>query len=283
MPYVEHPQCQTPSDDALLWRYMDFVKFVHLLESQRLWLTRLDLLDDPREGRYTNSELAKFRKAPKDMLDVIPAESFVSCWHESGFESMAMWDLYGGKVGSLAIKSSVTSIKQAIQASVNVMIGRIKYIDWSSQSLPPENVIALCVRKAEGYRHESEVRLVAWEPTLGMSEMGAEAEAGEPALDLGRLANQFVKALRQTYPSMKCDDEAVQQFVATAILRSAREDYIKAMPRGIGIEVELQTLVREIVVGPREPEWIAELVKSVLSKYDMSLPVKRSALRHDGN
>jgi hypothetical protein len=74
----------------------------------------------------------------------------------------------------------------------------------------------------------------------------------------------------------------MQQIVIGAIMRSAREGYIKAMPPGIGIEVELPTLIHEIVIGPREPEWIVDLVEGMLGRYGISIPTKRSELRFNG-
>jgi hypothetical protein len=59
VPYAEHPVCETPKDEVVLWRYMDFVKFIALLDSSELRFTRLDHLDDPREGMLTDVELGE--------------------------------------------------------------------------------------------------------------------------------------------------------------------------------------------------------------------------------
>src|SRR3954466_4331681 len=42
-----------PEDpDGFIWRYMDFTKFVDLLDSKRLFFSRGDLLGDPFECSY---------------------------------------------------------------------------------------------------------------------------------------------------------------------------------------------------------------------------------------
>ena len=46
----EHPAFSPPSDDAVLWRYMDFTKFVSLLDRSALFFARADKLNDPFEG-----------------------------------------------------------------------------------------------------------------------------------------------------------------------------------------------------------------------------------------
>ena len=48
--YSEHEVFDTPQPDTILWRYLDFPKFVSILEESALYLTRLDLMDDPFEG-----------------------------------------------------------------------------------------------------------------------------------------------------------------------------------------------------------------------------------------
>ena len=41
-----------PLDDTVLWRYMDFTKFVSLLEKSALFFPRADKLGDPFEGYW---------------------------------------------------------------------------------------------------------------------------------------------------------------------------------------------------------------------------------------
>ena len=36
--YKEHPSFDPPADDAVLWRYLDFTKFVSLLDKRALFL-----------------------------------------------------------------------------------------------------------------------------------------------------------------------------------------------------------------------------------------------------
>ena len=42
--YQEHPSFNPPSDNATLWRYMDFTKFVSLLDKSALFFVRADKL-----------------------------------------------------------------------------------------------------------------------------------------------------------------------------------------------------------------------------------------------
>jgi hypothetical protein len=48
MPYEIHPKLTTPPDDAVLWRYLDFAKFLDMLERRVLWFAGADTFEDPQ-------------------------------------------------------------------------------------------------------------------------------------------------------------------------------------------------------------------------------------------
>ena len=55
--YAEHPVFHTPDGDAVVWRYMDFTKFVSLLDRRALFFARAHKLGDPFEGTMTRANL----------------------------------------------------------------------------------------------------------------------------------------------------------------------------------------------------------------------------------
>lgn len=103
MPYNFHPDLRTPLGRTVLWRYMDFAKFVETLESRTLWFARLDQLDDPLEGTHTDAELKGLRKhleqkRAEQLISLFRAarsETFVNCWRSGLNESLAMADHTG--------------------------------------------------------------------------------------------------------------------------------------------------------------------------------------------
>ena len=141
-----------------------------LLETGNIWLSRADLLDDPREARLTEPERNQIREHQGEnaerfirSLEHERHATFLNCWHESKYESVAMWDLYGKEPASVAVKSSIGRLKQSLANEERPMyITRIKYFDWKTGTSWPNNVLGMAVRKAEGFKHESEVRLVTW-------------------------------------------------------------------------------------------------------------------------
>jgi hypothetical protein len=174
MPYASHPKLITPVDDTVLWRYSDFAKFMDLIERRKLWFSQADKFEDPLEGTFTDGELVYFRSlqssaspelrgwtnAPSRIPQMIRATTFVNCWREGKFESMAMWDIYGKGSGIVAIKSTVGLLKEAFATyKWNVYVSRVKYIDWNTGGWD-SNALTLCSRKDISYSHELEVRAI---------------------------------------------------------------------------------------------------------------------------
>lgn len=122
MPYESHPILVTPTDSTVLWRYLDFVKLLDLLERQVLWFARADTFEDPLEGGWTDAEIEHFRSlptVPTPFRNRLIGESyisgarafyrstFISCWCAGSHESMAMWDIYRREGPVIAVKSTV--------------------------------------------------------------------------------------------------------------------------------------------------------------------------------
>ena len=127
--YKDHPAFRSPQGNKVkIWRYIDFTKFVSLLDRQELFFARADKLGDPFEGSYPTrnmqlrtekhkewiqtlsppiQELLKARpKALSEFYRNLPKLIFVSSWHEGSLESAAMWRLYLKSDEGIAIQST---------------------------------------------------------------------------------------------------------------------------------------------------------------------------------
>jgi hypothetical protein len=273
MPYEEHPKTQTPPDETVVWRYMDFVKFVDLLERSSLWFTRADKLDDPREGDLTEMELSQLREAPSPevaehnlgVFRSLRRENFLNCWTESG-ESMAMWNLYARAPGGVAIKSTIGRVKRAIEnATEKIFISRVEYIDWNSATFP-NNVIAMYVRKAFGFAHESEVRMIIWDAN---SSTPTPAEVG----DVVQLHNSLLPFLPQLPGQQR---EVLRRILGEEWYRASAR---RAKP-WIRLPVDLASLIDEVIVSPRSAVH-QDVARRTLERHDLrEKPVRRSELSY---
>lgn len=133
--YDGHRTLKTPPDDTTLWRYLSLESLVAMLYTRRIHFTRLDKFQDPWEGTWPQPILDAFAGAPADgvrqILDETRTSVHVNCWHESNYESAALWDIYSGSAG-IAIQSSVGQVKVAIDPTVTFHIGRVEYTDYTT-------------------------------------------------------------------------------------------------------------------------------------------------------
>lgn len=172
--------------------------------------------------------------------------AYVSCWRADEGESMAMWDLYNKGSGIVATKTTVESLKLAIAESPRrTFLGRVKYLDWNLASWD-NNSLAMCFRKDSSYEHEKEVRAVIWDPDIISRNMSDALVAARS---------------RSDYPNWDADP---------FILR--KED---GQP-GVYVPFSAARYITEVVIGPRERPWVAELVKSVLRRYELTISVRVS-------
>lgn len=253
VPLIYNNSVLSPPDDVVLWRYLDLAKFVDMLETQTLWFSRADQLEDPLEGGYTDAELEAFRLAPESPgslyralkeYEELPRKArmttYLNCWRRGAHESLAMWDLYRSRSGTLAIKTLVGRLRSVLEISPeSLLLAEVEYVDWSHLD-DVTDCIHLCTRKEMSYEHEAEVRLLM-------------------TASIDQVFDSF-----GTPPG--CRPPFHQSF---GVIENA-------LPRGRRLGVRLQDLVTEVVVGPREPAWIADLIQRLMARYELSKPLLRS-------
>jgi len=239
--YKEHPIFKKPKNgNAKIWRYIDFTKFVSLLDKSALFFTRADRLGDPFEGSYSRANIKMRPEVYKDMplaaLDnfskfykIIIKYTAINCWHLSEYESAAMWNLYLKSNEGIAIQSTFNLLKTSLKDEIhNVFIGKVKYIDFAKDWMPEGFTQYPFIHKRKSFEHERELR-----------------------------------AIIQKFPDKK----------------NGGLDWSKPLfDDGIYIQVDLGVLVDNIYLAPTSPKWLFELVKSITKKYKLDKEVFRSSL-----
>ena len=293
MAYEPHPHCLTPPDDTVVWRFVDLAKLLDLLENGQLWFSRADLLEDPREGRLTDSERRQVRithEDPEDQIrryESIRQDFYVNCWYAGETESMAMWKLFHNGGYAFAIRSTIGAIKKTLTHEEGpVFAGRIQYLDWAESSSLPNNAIGMMVRKSRSYGHESEVRLVIWAALWRLPSIRVEVETEQrnttpssSAIDIARVANDMADALRAASPTLEVPSDQYRRICGDAILKSVQRAEFEAKPTGMPVRIDSKSLVTELIVGPDVPNWVFELVKSLSLRYGLVAPISWSSLK----
>jgi len=178
LPYEVLPPVETP-----VWRYLSLAKLLALLRTRSVFLCRADIFDDVFEGSFTQGSLRDHAdewgmEYPDNLVTMaqwIPCRSFVSCWHASEVESAALWKIYTGGEGSLAIRSTIGALQEAFPSTLEYKgdllviqdVRRIQYIDYRTAH-PYLNDLAgpLCYKR-QAFSFEQEIRVIRQElPTI---------------------------------------------------------------------------------------------------------------------
>lgn len=253
------PGFEPPADPTVsLWRYMDFTKFVSVLEARALFFCRSDLLGDAWEGALTRIEAERRKQMGEGAArrlhslthEKILAEvtnSIVSCWHMNPHESMAMWRLYLTGSEGVAIRSTYQRLVGCVpqfdgehkgrnedhtEKELRIHVGVVRYIDYESPETPAAPKV---LRKRMSFEHEREIRAVAMDTTWGNS----------PTFDVqGRPLTRFRNG-------------------------------------GEYVPVDLEMLIESVYVSPEAQSWFTELVRSSVKRFGLACPVHQSDLGRD--
>ncbi len=246
--YESHPTFKQPTDgNVKVWRYLDFTKFISMIDTCRLYFTRSDKFNDPFEGSWPKINIDARKTAPFELDEKAqqiylenmaklgvwdkrwPRFIAVNCWHENNYESAAMWKLYLKSDEGIAIQSTFNLLKKSITDDEKVYIGKIKYIDYEKEFINAGNLLEPFVHKRKSFEHEKEIRAVT------------------------------IK-----YPKV----ESSLDFSKDTILD------------GIPLKVDIETLIQKIYVAPNAPKWFSELVLAVVKRYGYDFEVIQSQLNN---
>ncbi len=237
--YQEHSNFQPPEDAAILWRYMDFTKFVSLLETQSLFFARADKLGDPFEGAFSKVNVALRPTLYEGKIPATALQQFaafvketrrfttVNCWHEANHESAAMWKLYSRERDGIAVKTNFKSLSRSFTCNESIFIGKVNYVDYDRTFIPEASTFFPYLHKRHSFEHEREVR-----------------------------------AMTQDLPSHDGKIDLSQKVDTT----------------GTYYTVNLALLVQEVIVAPYADDWFLKLVQSVTSRYGLKTAATRSRL-----
>ncbi len=245
-----------PPDESAIWRYMDFTKFVALLETRSLFFPRVAMLEDPFEGSFPQGQtmLERVRGMlppgaipPGAVVNFSPEMerawvtmrewTFVSCWHVAPYESAAMWKLYASNGQAVAIQSTVGHLREALGkppakdvatgGSDEFHIGSIEYIDYSTGRIPSTSFASQFFRKRRSFEHERELRALLMRYPMVNQQVDYSAHPSEP---------------------------------------------------GTNIPVDLEKLLQSVRIAPQAPPWYVELVGKTCIRFKLNLDPSQSEL-----
>jgi hypothetical protein len=260
--YVADPTLRLPDDDQPIWRYLDFAKFIALLDESALYFARADTFVDTfeaavpvadrpaaraaayatltggeasrtgilaylaRHSDRTVDELGRLsdERLTREMLRLSNRALFVSCWHMNDDESAAMWDVYLGGHDGVALQTTVGVLRDEL--------------DRGSGDTP---VFIGAVNYLD-YARQS------WGPFKPFNAVMHKRRSFAHESELRAVV------IRPTWAELA-------RYVD-------RPDEIPNVT-GVTIEVQLDRLIRRVVVSPRAEAWFVDLVTSMLRRFGL--------------
>ena len=247
--------------DKPIWRYLDFSKFVALLENKSLFFSKVNFFEDKFEGihnaitkddhyditndgeiiriPYPIDERAQnnsedYKKYISKNLDLLKASVGINCWRFNQNDSHAMWRIFLNSDEGVAIKTSINSLKKSLPNLPDFQklhLGKVKYIDYKNEKIPLDNMFNSFFYKNIYFDHESELRILHYHVKNEYH---------------GTFYNNNLKPIESS---------------------------------GITLNINPEILIHEIILSPYASDWFSNLVKDLSSKkYNLKIPVKNSVI-----
>jgi len=163
-------------DEAKVWRYMSFSRFMWMLQTKQLWLSRADRLGDPWEISLAGDQLRHVisRRPITPITDDMRPDSenvmqrsarinqmwrkrtFVSCWNASDHESHALWRIYCGSSDGVALQTTFARLRQSVGG---LPVYRVAYETPGMRKQTP-TLVDLVTKKRPMFAYEQEIRVV---------------------------------------------------------------------------------------------------------------------------
>jgi hypothetical protein len=242
--YKKNPEFEEPDDTTILWRYVDFTKFISYLEKNALFFVRSDQLADKYEGKFTKKDVALWKEKLQphsklsqiEIYDRLRKSVHISSWHINENESAAMWEICLQSVEGVVLKSTFKRLKDSFihHKEDDIYIGTVNYIDYSKNTIPSGNIFNPFLYKRKAFEHEKELRAVIIKPSLRKKTLGK---------------HNF--------------------------------SYIHPKWLGIHVKTDLEILIDKIIVSPDVPDWFIDLVSSLVKKFELNKKVEQSELSRE--
>jgi hypothetical protein len=238
-----HPAFTPPDNiDVKIWRYMDLTQFVSMLEKKGLLFTRADLLDDKFEGTMS-----------RPLRDFLDAKSpWVTQAHAGTLQLAKGWSFVNcwhmNEFESVAMWKIYSTSKDSV--CLQSTFARLR-------DVLPEDVYVGVVNYISYDRDMIPAGINLWALTYKRKSFEHERE---------------LRALWSNVNNMDCDGPPSDAYP---------DDYHPDPQEYVWKQAELGALIESVYVSPTARPWFLGLVKKVLEKYGLDVPVHQSDLAAD--
>jgi hypothetical protein len=245
------PEFEQPNDNDRVWRYMDFTEFVSLLDTKTLFFARADRFDDPVEGSYPKMNVSAYL----DHHDSLPLPPDIRTKLVKFMnENMSNFLRYLRKWMALNCwhlndHESAAMWRLYLKSDDGIAINT-KYANLRDSFKNTNESISIGKVHYIDYDYDIINGLSLFAPFLHKR---------------NSLAHEHeVRALVSKLPMMEGLDSSH-----------------KPITSGINIEVDLDLLIEIIHVAPQAPDWVRDVIESVVRRFGYKCEVKRSDMDRD--
>lgn len=125
-------------------------------------------------GSYKCDDIEKIFSRCREWL-------YVSCWHKSYHECLAMWSLYGADNNSVCIFTTEDKLQSQIQSGSGgniITLEDVNYLDHHSACFDKNN-LAPFIAKALPFSFEKELRIISYNPKIDLNTATKNSDNGE--------------------------------------------------------------------------------------------------------
>lgn len=233
------PLVDEPARSDVLWRYYDLAKFVSLLDQRALYLARADTLGDIFEGAYPSA------KASHHNPDVREAAHLLALRQRARKEQfVSCW--HQNEWESMAMWELYAS--RAAGIAIRTTYGQLYDAIDENALTEYESLFFTRVRYLDYDRESFESHRAQYDLLTAFFHKSRSFE--------------HEREVRIVLPGPLMEDTKLETTMV-----------------GVYLPVDLKPLIDTVYVAPAAPPWFEDVVRAVLSKWEMtSVPVVRSAL-----
>lgn len=265
MEHEEQINHDDADDNTSIWRYMDLPKFISMLDNIGLWFIKASTFkDDPYEGfsrpkylklpsEYKGHGALKLKTKKEEkiicieeMIEIFSKKAAEYCENAQNHLYVNSWFL--GEDESMAM-----------------------WQIYGSQGC------GIAVRSSVGqYKQSAHFKLSSEQYAFGKVKYHQLESSADTVRDFSNGpipmpgSSMWKKVIPLGFHKRTCYEHENEW--RAVLYQDPREE------KGFFIQVDLEQLIKEIYVGPYAEKFILEVVRSIMSKYDLKKPVKHSDL-----
>lgn len=241
-------------ENQKIWRYVDFDKLVDLLVNKSLYFCRASSLSDPFEGAVGLAD----RRG--DLESGIALANLLDSGRLSEDTKRDSSEGNGRNLGANALREANAYLKKMQQKK------HISFVNcWCASSYESDAMWKLfCTDIRKGIALQTTIAILK----VSLEKSSKEIEIGE--VEYIDYRTRFPKPRREMFTKRIAFQH---EWEVRAVICDEN-----TTEKGIRIPIDVNTLVESIVISPVADDWFVSIVKDLVNRFDVDVPVRHSEL-----